>query len=286
MARGQLSTTGVPADPPRVGVVSYLNAAPLAEGLEPDPEVDLVLAPPSAVAAGLAAGTLDVGLVPAIELLRQPGLTPVGDACIASLGAVQSVLVLLRRAPSRIRHLSLDPHSRTSQVLARLCLRDLHGVEPEATEREGPNPWTGGEDAALIIGDPALRCHHAGEPGLDLGREWHRLTGLPFVFAVWAGQEDRLRRWPDLGAKLTRARDAGVARLGAIAHAWASPLGLPPEMLQVYLERRIRYRLGSAEEEGLRRFLALARPLAGADPATRTAAACSTSDSSGRTPAR
>jgi chorismate dehydratase len=115
----------------RVGAVSYINALPLLVGLSREPLVSVESMPPSHVANGLRARSLDVGLVPSVELIRQPSLRVVSNACIASYGPVDSVLLLLRTEPQAVRHVVLDPHSRTSQVLTLIVLKELYGVEPE-----------------------------------------------------------------------------------------------------------------------------------------------------------
>jgi predicted solute-binding protein len=111
-------------------------------------------------------------------------------------------------------------------------------------------------DAALVIGDPALFFDHAaaGVAKLDLGEQWTSLTGLPFVWAFWAGRPGAVA--PPAVEALVTARDAGVRALDGIAAAYCGPeraaLG------QAYLRENISYTLGEREEEGLRRYYKLA----------------------------
>jgi chorismate dehydratase len=212
---------------------------------------------PAAVARGLRDGSLDLGLVPAVELLRDPALEPVPGLGIAALGEVWSVLLLLRKAPREIRDLVLDPDSRTSSVLARIILEQGHGVRPRPRAPRGPKDRG---DARLVIGDPALAWHAQEHPRLDLGGEYFRLTGLPMVFAVWAGRRDSRARWKPLLPALASAADWGLEQLSALAAGAAAALRLPAAFLEVYLRERIRYRLGAAEAAGLETFLDLARP--------------------------
>ncbi len=268
-----------------VAVVSYLNARPLTVALRDEPGLELLPLPPSGVAAALAARRAVVGLVPAVELLRQPGLRRVSDAGIVALGAVDSVILALRTAPTQVRTLSLDPQSRTSQILARIVLADRFGVVPVVYERQIQSAVLAeGEDAALVIGDEALRVRKQGVPHVDLASEWFSLTGRPFVFAVWAGPELLVAARPELAATLERARELGLARIDEIAADGAGPEGLDAEAVRVYLRRRIRYRLGAAELDGLRRFLDRARPFVLGGSAPEGTDACSTSVSSARIP--
>lgn len=246
----------------RLGVVSYLNAMPLVHGLDDGDGVVVTGAPPSGVAEELRTGRIDVGLVPVVELLRQPDLTVVSDACVGAHGPVDSVVLRLRTAPEAVRTLALDPASRTSQILAQIILRDLHGAAVRAEEADTVRAWAERtHDAVLVIGDPALKLVTEGAPCLDLAQAWLELTDLPFVFAVWAGRRDVVARRPDLAAVLEQARDRGVAATAAIARTHAAAAEIPEEVVRVYLDQRIRYRLAALDRAGLDRFLALARSI-------------------------
>ncbi|HMS16182.1 MAG TPA: menaquinone biosynthesis protein [Planctomycetota bacterium] len=245
----------------RLGAVSYVNALPLIFGLKPEPWLELRALVPSEVACGLAEGTLDAGLVPVVELLRQPTLSVVSDACIGALGPVDSVLLLLRTDPSQVREVVLDPHSRTSQVLALIILRELYGVTPTFRYADPIASWQSGEAAAVLMsGDPALRAFSRGEPALDLSEAWTRLTGLPFVFAVWAARGLGDQDTAQLAGVLECARDLGVASPEPLALACTRMPDIPRSLMQTYLAKRIRYTLGSAERAGLAAFLERATP--------------------------
>ncbi len=221
----------------RYGAVSYLNSRPLVEGLSP-----LVLDTPSGLVARFRSGEVDVALLP-VAAAEPLGLRRVGRLGIVSAGPVDSVLLFLRRPLSAVKTVRLDPESRTSQVLALLLLREAHGLDPRIAEQA---------DAELVIGDKALVRAQGNEARLDLALEWRRHTGLPFVFAAWygaAGSEGALER----------AFARGQAR---IAHyAATSGLPLPAPLLERYLRERIGYRIGTAEEAGLARFLETGRRL-------------------------
>src|SRR6188768_2971938 len=108
----------------RVGAVSYLNTKPLIYGLERlAPQAELVLDVPSRLAIDLAAGELDVALIPSIEFLREPAYAIVSDACIGCRGPVLSVKLFSRGPAAEIRTLALDEGSRTSVALVRILLR-------------------------------------------------------------------------------------------------------------------------------------------------------------------
>jgi chorismate dehydratase len=240
--------------------VSYVNAWPLLSGLGDRRDVELFTATPAGVAGLLASGAVDAGLVPSIELLRQPGLEPLGGVGIASHGPVDSVLVLLRRAPHRVRTLALDPASRTSQVLARLVFEHVFAARPDAVPCDPGRAWSeGSADAVLVIGDQALAFREQGIPCIDLADAWTRWTSLPFVFAVWGSPRGTAARRPALGPMLAESLDRGNESLHLLAKRAAALGPLDEAGFQVYLSRRIRYVLGPHEMRGLSRFLELAR---------------------------
>ncbi len=245
--------------PLRLSAVSYINALPLLDGLAEDPALVLELVPPAAAAEALLAGSADAALVPVVTLLRDAALAPLGEGCIACDGAVDSVLVQLGTAPHLVNRLALDPESRSSQRLASWLLATSHGTRPELRERAAPEPVIPADcDAGLVIGDRALHVLLARKPVLDLGREWKRTTGFPFVFAVWAARRDHPRR-SELVACLEAARQRGSGRLDFHAQAAARQSGLPLATCAVYLGERIRYRFDDAAAAGLGLFLELVR---------------------------
>jgi predicted solute-binding protein len=130
----------------------------------------------------VASGAADVGIIPAFELTRQ-NLAVVPGVGIASRGAVRSILLISKCPAARIRTLAGDTSSRTSVALARIVLAHKFGTTPRAVPRPPAlETMLEGADAALIIGDPALRLDPATLPFhvYDLGQEWTDWTGLPW----------------------------------------------------------------------------------------------------------
>jgi chorismate dehydratase len=259
--------TAAPPTAPRVGAVSYLNSKPLIEGLAERLRSGLSLDYPSRLASALKAGELDVALVPSIEVLQSNGgYEVVSDACVAARGPVRSVKVYFRTPPGEVKTLSLDEGSRTSAALARVLLFHSYGVEADAEPLPlEPGVATASElvakssaDAILLIGDRAMfpldvRFHTV----WDLGDEWLKWTGLPFVFAVWAARRDAVPE--GLATMLSATRDAGVAAAESIARREAVILGLEPTFAIEYLTHHLHFTLGPAERSGLRLFARLAQ---------------------------
>lgn len=245
----------------RIGAVSYLNTLPLVWGMLDGPQrdqVDLSFSLPSLCAEELERGEIQLGLLPIVEISRQK-LETLAGVGIACLGAVRSILLFSRVPWPKVRRVAADSGSRTSVELARIILRERFGVQPE-TIRHDPHlgDMLSHADAALLIGDAALRLNPADLPFecLDLGAEWLSLTGLPFVFAAWAGKPG-IPLAP-LSALTGASYEFGQARIDEIAARECGSRGISLELAQRYLRHHIRYELGPAEHQGLQLFLQLA----------------------------
>ena len=243
----------------RVGAVNYLNSKPLIEGLGDSlTRGDLVLDYPSRLVDELADGLLDVALIPSVEVFRDPDYEIISDACVATHGPVLSVKLYSRVPMGDVRRVALDEGSRTSAALALIMLSERYGVEPVIEPLPlGSTVESTEADAVLLIGDRAI---HALDESFvttwDLGEEWLSWTGLPFVFAMWAGLPN-----PDmdeLDRLLCEARDRGVADLKGIAQREAPILGIGEDTAYDYLTKNLHFQLGSAERRGLILFHELA----------------------------
>lgn len=235
----------------RIGTVGYLNARPLSDRVDIDRHT-LVMAHPAEVARMLAAGEVDVALVPVAAVLGVPDYRVVPGFCIGAEGPVGSVLIAAETAPELWTKVVLDGVSRTSVVLARLLLAqgplaervrpglELVPVAPGAALAQAKKGV-----AALLIGDAARAVPERLGVRVDLATAWREWTGLPFVFAVWAGRKDLD---PEVVRHLAAAGRDGVA---AIRGSYAG------EELR-YLTENLRYPLDDAALMGLRRFAALA----------------------------
>jgi len=242
----------------RLGAVSYLNAAPPVYGLDRDPHFMVERQVPSVVARRLHAEEVDLGLVPSIEYAFGDYAVVPGIG-IGSRGKVRSVLLFHHGPLDRVRRVALDTSSRTSATLVRILLRERLGRSPEYVPMAPALvDMLAVADAALLIGDPAL--DHEGDAAcLDLGEEWSRLTGLPFVYAFWAGRPGAV----DASGveRLQSALSAGLGALAGIASHQAAGDPARAAKYEAYLRENIVYRLGEGEQEGLREFYRRAHAL-------------------------
>jgi len=271
-AGGRLIDLGllpVPAPKLRVCAVSFLNTTPLVWGMLHGPQrglFDLEFRVPAACAAQVASGAADIGIVPSFELTRQ-NLQIIPGAGIACHGAVRSILLVAKCPAEDVRTLAADSNSLTSVQLARLVLARKYGAMVDTV----PHPpdldaMLRVADAALVIGDPALRIDPARLPYrvYDLGAEWVEMTGLPMVFAAWAGRP---------GAPTAQMEEAfrgswqyGQAHMDEIVAIESASRGFPAELVRTYLTRHIVHELGPREYAGMNLFLEYARAMIGTSP--------------------
>ncbi|HEV2970253.1 MAG TPA: menaquinone biosynthesis protein [Pirellulales bacterium] len=239
----------------RVGAVNYLNTKPLVHRLERlAPQAEVIFDLPSRLADGLAQRRFDVALIPSIEFFQDPGYRIVSDACIACRGPVFSVKLFCRVPAEKIRSLALDEGSRTSAALARILLKQRFGSEPALAPLPiGATLDDAKADAVLLIGDRAIHSPVGAFAEVwDLGDEWRRWAGLPFVFAIWtawAGVD-----LDGLDVALGEARDLGVVDLEQIAAVEAAPLGLTVPQCVSYLRDHLHFYFGAPERRGLQLF--------------------------------
>jgi len=256
---------------PRIGCVKYLNARPLIRGWKDEVDFDH----PSALCSKLAAGELDLALVSSFEFLRNPTYRVVDDISISSAGPVYSVIVAHRGDISEVEEIELDPAAETSGNLLRCLLAevqlaprfqrstDILSVGP-ADVSPAVAKAISSRCARLLIGDQAIhfRQRHAGEFHFwDLGEQWNKLVGLPFVYALWLIRPE-VRDFKRLANRLREIRDENVANIDSwIADAVAGVVDpgnrkeINREFLRRYYRENLRFSFGAKEKAGLREFI-------------------------------
>jgi chorismate dehydratase len=247
--------------PIKLAASSYLNSAPLIwsflRGSMRD-NVEFIEAVPARCARMLAEGEVEVALVPVIEYQRAKDVSLVPDVCVGSNGEVRSVLLVSRKPElESIRSVALDESSRTSATLVKIIFREFLRRDAEWTTRSpNLNEMLERNDAALIIGDPAMVFSRGDLRIWDMASLWRNYTGLGFVFAMWMLRDsasNRVRR-----IDFSAARDEGVANKDEIISDYQKLLSLSRESLQEYLDRNICFRLNDQMQEGLNLYYELA----------------------------
>lgn len=255
-------------NPPSIAASSYLNAAPLCysfvSGAQKNRCTFLSDEAPARCSELLAEGSADAALIPVIEYQRIPGLRIAPGACVASKGSVRSVLLASRVAITQVRSVALDTSSRTSAALIQIILGRFYNLSVKyQTSPPKLQDMLESNDAALIIGDPAMLIDRSALHVYDLAEEWRKHTGLPFVFAFWAIRADstawfRREAKDDSTIDFLAAKIEGVAHADELADLYSARLGLPRDDLFSYLTEAISYDLDEDSLRGLRLYYQLA----------------------------
>jgi predicted solute-binding protein len=273
----------------RISVVQYLNTAPLVRGFTHGPlrnKYELSFTVPAQCAEALRTGAVDVAIIPAIEYQRIQNLVILPDLSIASKERVRSLLIVSRSPIREARRIALDSSSRTTQVLTKILCDARWLISPEFSETS-PDlaAMLATNDAALIIGDPALRLAIAAEqqvtPGADgewicsgaqVGlpqipklhiydavHEWWQLTERPAVLALWAARATIAT--PELAGDFSASLAFGLAHLPEICAEAARELQLSATELLLYLRTNIDYSLDAENLKGLIEYYSRAASL-------------------------
>jgi chorismate dehydratase len=273
----------------RISIVQYLNTAPLVWGFTNGPlrgKYDLSFTVPSQCAEQLRTDAVDVAIIPAIEYQRIDDLAVLPDMAIASKNQVRSLLIIAKKPIENVKSFALDASSRSTQTLTRILCAEKWKIAPQFFEAPPDlGAMLNQADAALLIGDPALRIAVGIEknswPGAegqtlcqastlgitssellyiyDVVGEWRSLTGLPAVLAVWAARRDVAT--PDVAADFLASRDFGLSHIPEICFDSARELQLPQPELESYLRHNIDFSLDEGNRRGLELYFAHAAKL-------------------------
>jgi chorismate dehydratase len=268
----------------RISIVEYLNTAPLVWGFTEGPlagKYDLSFTVPSQCAEALRRGDADIAIIPAIEFQRMEGMVVIPGMSIAAKRDVRSLLVVAKRPIEMARRVALDTSSRSTAALVHLLAAEFWKISPEFIDAApDASEMLRRADAALVIGDPALRislkmdslsgkipsteqcCQGDPDelpvPGFetifvyDVAYQWREMTGKPCVLALWAGRRDALT--PEVVADFEASRQYGLARVREISEAASIKLDLPATALERYLSENINFDLDAENLAGLQLY--------------------------------
>ena len=246
---------------PRIAASSYLNTAPLIWSFTHGSQRDAVQLftdkAPARCAEMLGNREVDAALVPVIEYQRIPDIVIVPDVCVGSRSAVRSVVIASKQNNlKKVKRVSLDDSSRTSVALVKIIFREFLGFEPEwQTSPPDLRSMLEHNDAALIIGDPAMKIPREKFRVFDLATLWHDYTGFGFVFAMWMAGKNSAEQVRAIDFRA--ARDEGLANLDKIATQHGDQT-LTAEEIKDYLTRNIAFQLDEDMMKGLQLFFDLA----------------------------
>lgn len=238
-----------------MGIVGYLNTRPLIYGLKNraiKDKIELVEETPARLADMLAGNEIDLGLIPVAAIPSLPEYHIVGDYCIGTEGEVASVCLFSEVPLEQIKKVYLDYQSRSSVALLKWIMQEYWGINPELAETasEDFRKEIKGTSAGLVIGDRAFEQRKISTFIYDLGAEWRKITGLPFVFAAWVSTR------PLPAAFIEEFNEANAAGL-SIVDEIAGDVPFHLYDLKKYFTIHISYKLDENKKKGMEKFLAL-----------------------------
>ncbi len=200
---------------------------------------------PSQCAEDLRAGRADVGIIPSIEYQRMDDVVALPGMAIAAKNEVRSLLVVSKVPIEMAQTFALDTNSRSTVGLARILSQRHWNINPEFIDMPpDADKMLARADAALVIGDPALRirlkvdalqakvpkaegcCGCGGEDEqpvkgvqtlfvYDMAQQWREMTGLPAVLAIWVARRGAVTR--EMVVDFQASREYGLAHIDEIA---------------------------------------------------------------------
>src|SRR5256885_8640097 len=233
----------------RIGCVKYLNARPLIHGWPGE----VVLDHPSTLCAQLARGELDVALVSSFEFIRNPIYRIVDGISISSDGPVYSVVVAHVGEIGSVERIELDPAAETSGNLLRCLLNELKLPSQLVS---ASTSFAAKETARLLIGDQAIRFRqeHGNEFQFwDLGEQWKKLLGLPFVYALWLVRPE-VADSKSIADRLRKLRERNLANIGNLIR---DEKQFDHRFCDRYYREHLRFTFGERERKGLLAFAEL-----------------------------
>ena len=214
--------------------------------------IELVEDYPAHLAELLMQNKIDIGLIPVAAIPTLSEYHIVGDYCIGTDGEVASVCLFSEVPIEDIKKVYLDYQSRSSVALLKWLMKESWGNNPELVpaKDESYRSEIKGTTAGLVIGDRALAQRKISTFIYDLGLEWKKITGLPFVFAAWISTG---KLSSDFIEKFNKANALGLEHLDEIVAD--NPFDIYD--LKKYYTIHINYLLDENKRKAMQKFLEL-----------------------------
>lgn len=239
----------------KIALVSYINTIPFIEAIKSSEalkdSLELVIDYPAKCAELIKNKEVDGGLIPVGALSDIKGYQNITDFCIGADGKVDTVVLFSNQEFNEIETIYLDYQSRTSVRLVKI-LAEKHWKKkfkylPTVDGFEESIPKNA---AILMIGDRVFKYQHNYKNKIDLAECWKSYTNLPFVFAVWVGNEKLKQIEQDLNK-------AFESQIHSISNCYSSLLTIDKNTFVDYLTNKIDYRFNDKKKEALKLFTSL-----------------------------
>ena len=226
----------------------YSNSAPLVDFIkQQDVNIKITHGPPSSHINELLSGKVDCALIPVVHLFENPILRYFNNLGVAANGPVRSVLLKCNKPIDELAIVNKDPSSATSNMLAQIILQHYFN-QPVEMCNNAIAP-----DGEVIIGDKALFSEKSKYKDVDLADYWKKLTGLPFVFAVWAVRKDN-KYANHIEKIITNSAEVGMKSIPSIAKRYSKEIGNTQSFWEEYLTTNIHFRFNEKDLKGLELF--------------------------------
>lgn len=247
--------------------VSYLNTIPFVYGINQSgllPDARLQLMVPSACAESLRQGRSQIALVPVGALSKLHPYHIISNYCIGAEGNVRTVLLLSNVPMSQVTRVFLDGDSNTSVLLARILADKIWNIKPQWQPVSEIPDNLQPTDALVAIGDKTFNLQKRFRHVTDLAGEWMKMTGLPFVFAVWV---TRVELPAEFLTRFDQALTFGITNIEKAIQTHGR-IDLPADEAMKYLTNNINYNLTPEKMEALQLFLEMASKVPSFNPET------------------
>jgi len=175
------------------------------------------------------------------------------EICSGWRGMSQSTLLFFNNNLDHINSIALEEDALTESALLKILLMEKYELEPVYISMQAdPDSMLDHADAALIVGIRSLKYKQHNSHFLDLGEEWHDLTGLPFVSSIWVGHE--MLSTPQLIPAFKKAHQSGMENLHSICKDLALKNEIDTGTLEDHFRNDLCFNLGPEEKEGLLEF--------------------------------
>jgi len=245
-----------------IGKIPYLNSVPFYHNFERG-AFKILPVVPRRMGVLSKKGQLDAGLFSLLDYFDQEEDLELLPWCIATRDQVKSVMLFSNHGWRDLdgKTSGIIDDTATSVHLLRVLLEKKYGVSATFKRLQPGTDDYSRIDAALLIGDEALRRNKFGLAGFeliyDLAVEWYEWKKLPFVFAVWAIKktlaEEQKRELKNIIAQSLLKSEGHYGDIGALH---GNRIGLSRDEVEEYLSG-FNFHLGDREREAMRTFRTL-----------------------------
>jgi len=202
----------------------------------------------------LREGEIELGIISTLDYaLKKETWQIVPHLCISSTRKIKNVQLFFKKGLKDIRKIAVDKNAASEAILLKILMREKFLISPDFIMMEADlEKMLSDTEAALVVGDQALNYFDANPNRLDLNDEWMDLTGLPFVYAFWAGRDMTIT--PDDLKMLLSSFKLGINNLEKISKDYAKKHQKNWAFYNEFFTQNISYSFSDEEKDGLNEF--------------------------------